>query len=297
VETAEAWIAAHCRPTGPPVVVRDRVWAATSRIPTADGPVWFKASGESRRFEAELLASLARRRPDLLPRVLACDPVRGWLLTADAGVSFHELGNPPELWAQLLPRYAELQREATVPRSVPDRSLPRWPELYEELAASELPLERPEVEQLQRFAPRFAELCAELGGHGLPAAVQHDDLHDKNAFADGARLRIVDWGDASLSHPFVSLVVTYRFLEERNGLRPESPWFARLRDAYLEPWGTGLVEAFELAQRLGGFVHAFGWVALRRLLPREAHPAYDVPFRAVLRRASSATRWSSRTSR
>jgi Phosphotransferase enzyme family len=224
-------------------------------------------------------------RPGLLPRVLACDPARGWLLTADAGTSFGERGNRPELWLRLLPEYSELQREASVPSTVPDRTVPRWPELYDELAASELPLEREEVEQLRRFAPRFAELSAELAGHGLPAAVQHDDLHHLNAFVDGSRLRIIDWGDSSLSHPFVSLVVTYRFLEEQTGLEPADPWFARLRDAYLEPWGAGLVVAFDLAQRLGRFVHAFGWVSLRRLLPPAERSADDAPFRVVLRRA------------
>jgi phosphotransferase family enzyme len=255
------------------------------RVPTADGPAWFKACAESHLFEAELVAALARTRPDLLPRVLACDAGRGWLLTADAGTSFEQLGNSPPLWLQLLPRYAELQREARVPSAVPDRRLQRWPELYGELAASELPLEPDELGRVHRFASRFAELCGELAAHDIPAAVQHDDLHHKNAFVDGDRLRIVDWGDASLSHPFVSLVVTFRFLEEWNGLRPADPWFAKLRDAYLEPWGTGLVGAFELAEHLGRFAHAFGWVALRRLLSPEARAAYDVPFRVVLLRA------------
>jgi len=126
------------------------------------------------------------------------------------------------------------------------------------------------------------ELVAE---HGLPSTIQHDDLHHKNAFADGERLRIIDWGDASLSHPFVSLVATFRFLEERNGLSPNDPWFARLRDAYLEPWGKGLSEAFELSQRLGRFAHCFGWMFLRRQLPQDARSTYDVPFATVLRRA------------
>jgi hypothetical protein len=287
--SAEEWIAVHCEATGPVEVIRDRVWATTTRIRTPDGTVWFKACAESHRFEAELVAKLARGWPDLLPSVLACDPDRGWLLTADAGTPFDRLGNPPELWLRLLPRYAELQRGASVPAALPDRTLPRWPALYEDLAASELPLERAELAHLRRFAPRFDELCEELAGHGLPAAVQHDDLHHKNAFVDGERLRIIDWGDASLSHPFVSLVVTFRFLEERNGLPAGDPWFATLRDAYLEPWGGGLVAAFALAERLGRFVHAFGWVSLRRLLPPAERAAYDVPFRRVLLRALSVT--------
>lgn len=269
-------------------MVRDRAWATTWRIPTADGDVWLKACAPSHAFEPELVAELARCRPDLLPRVLACDAARGWLLTADAGTSFRQLGNSPELWLRLLPRYAELQRDATVAAAVPDRTLERWPELYEGLAASDLPLEPAEVERLHGLAPRFAEQCDELAGYGLRAAIQHDDLHDTNAFVDGDRLRIADWGDASLSHPFASLVVPFRFLEERNGLRPGDPWFARLRDAYLEPWGSGLGDALELAERLGRFAHAFGWVSLLPLLPSEQRPAYEAPFAVVLRRALAA---------
>ena len=283
--SAEEWVRYHVRPTGPAEVVRDRVWATTSRIPTADGVVWLKATAGSHRFEAELVAQLANGWPELLPRVLAHDCERGWLLLADAGTSFEQLGNPPELWLRLLPRYAELQREAKTPPTVPDRRLSRWPELYEDLAGSELPLGHAEVARLRQFAPQFAELCEELAGYGVPDAIQHDDLHHKNAFVDGERLRIIDWGDASRSHPFVSLVVTFRFLEERNGLRPDDPWFAKLREAYLEPWGKGFGEAFQIAQRLGRFVHAFGWVHLRQLLPEEERAAYDTPFRTVLQRA------------
>jgi hypothetical protein len=93
------------------------------------------------------------------------------------------------------------------------------------------------------------------------------------------------WGDASLSHPFVSIVAPFRFLEEGNGLSPADPWFARLRDVYLEPWGDGFVDALELAERLGRFVYAFGWVAVRRLLPADGLASYDAVFRATLLRA------------
>ena len=54
---------------------------------------------------------------------------------------------------------------------------------------------------------------------------------------DGA-LRVLDWGDASIGHPFFSLFETFRFLVELNRIPPGDRWFARLTDAYLEPWGT-----------------------------------------------------------
>jgi hypothetical protein len=110
-----------------------------------------------------------------------------------------------------------------------------------------------------------------------------------NVYARGTRLRVLDWGDASISHPFASLVVTFRFLEEMNELPPSDPWFARLRDAYLEPWGPGFAETFTLATRVGTFAHAIAWVRQRDHLPAEARPDFDVWFPTVLRRAVAQT--------
>ena len=110
-----------------------------------------------------------------------------------------------------------------------------------------------------------------------------------NVYAQGERLRLLDWGDSSISHPFASLVVTFRFLEEVNGLLPGHPWFARLRDAYLEPWGQGLAAAFALGIRVGAFAHAFAWARQRDALPEAARPAFDKVFRIVLRRALAHT--------
>jgi hypothetical protein len=281
----EDWVEAQVELTEAPELVHERTWATTWRLPTSAGVVWLKASAASHRFEAELVAMLSAGWPHLMPRVVAADTEQGWLLLEDAGKPFETLGNPPELWLKLLPAYADMQRHARVPSSVPDRTLPRWPELYDDLVRSDLPLDDGELRELRLFAPRFAELCADLASAGLPTTIQHDDLHHRNAYLDGSDLRIIDWGDASRSHPFVSLVVTFRFLEEFNGLQPDDPWLTRLRDAYLEPWGSNHKEAFGLAQRLGRFAHLFGWVAPRRSLPERDRSAYDVAFRVVLLRA------------
>ena len=132
-----------------------------------------------------------------------------------------------------------------------DLRLISLPERYDDLLAAELPLEPDERATLAAFAP-LLDLCAELDGHGIGATVQHDDLHMNNVFVKDDALRVLDWGDASIAHPFFSLFETFRFLIEMNRLGPDDPWFARLRDAYLEPWGPGHVETFELAQRIAG---------------------------------------------
>jgi Phosphotransferase enzyme family len=277
-------------------LAHERPWSMVWRVPHADGVAWFKTCGAVQAFEPRLTGELFARWPERVPRVLGHDDERAWLLLADAGTTMRTLGNPPAVWLQVLPLYAELQRgEAPyaldhLAHGVPDQRLAAWPARYDDLLHSELPLDADELQQLADFAPRFAELCEALVAFDVPSTIQHDDLHMLNVYRDGDTLRLLDWGDSSISHPFVSLIVTYRFLDELNQLLPEDPWFTRLRDAYLEPWGPGLEDAFALALRSGAFAHAFGWRRQRQFLPDSALPGFDSGFRIILRRALTRTR-------
>jgi hypothetical protein len=265
------------------------------RVPLADEVAWFKACAPVQAFEPRLTAQLSARWPGRVAEVLGHDEERGWLLLADAGVPLRQLGNPPEMWLAVLPLYAELQRgEASHAREhlahgVPDLRLALLPTRYDELLRRELPLEPEEIRRLRAFAPPFAELCGELAAHDLPETVQHDDLHHANVYVHGERLRVLDWGDASIGHPFASLVVTFRFLERINELSPDDPWLGRLRDAYLEPWGAAGAAAFALGFRVGTFAHAFAWARQRDALPSEARADFDTGFSSVLRRAVART--------
>lgn len=153
------------------------------------------------------------------------------------------------------------------------------------LLSRDLPLDPRELAALRAFQPRFVELCAEVAAEHPGDAVQHDDLHVRAVFSLDDHLRILDWGDASIGHPFASLVVTFRFLELHNGLAPGDPWFARLRDAYLEPWGTSLAGTFDRAVRLGTFAHAIASLRHRDPLAGEEKVDFDLEYAVVLRRA------------
>ncbi len=292
---AEAWIREHVEPVGAIETEHEQPWATVLWVPLADGVAWFKACAPVQAFEPRLTAELFARWPDRVGKVLGHDEERAWLLLADAGTPIGAYGNSPEAWLVALPLYAELQRGESahahehLRHHVPDLRVATLPARYDDLIQQELPLERNEVGRLRRFAARFAELCSELAAHGVPETVQHDDLHMANVYAQGERLRLLDWGDASISHPFASLVVTFRFLEEINKLPPRDAWFARLRDAYLEPWGSGLAATFALATRVGTFAHAFAWMRQRDALPPEARPEFDRSFPIVLRRAVAQT--------
>ena len=291
-EAAEQWIAAHVQPVGPIETAHERPWATVLHVPLADGAAWFKACAPVQSFEPRLSAQLAARWPGRVADVIACDEERSWLLLADAGRPIGSFGgNPPEPWLRVLPSYAELQRGEAEHRDdhlthgVPDLRVAHLPERFDDLLRHELPLDPDELGALRRFAPRFAELCAELTARGIPETIQHDDLHMANVYVDTDGMRVLDWGDSSISHPFASLVVTFMFLEEVGGLVPGDPWFARLRDAYLEPWGPGHDDAFALALRVGAVAHAIAWLRQREALPDEARPAFDKHYPVVLRRA------------
>jgi hypothetical protein len=100
---------------------------------------------------------------------------------------------------------------------------------------------------------------------------------------------VLDWGDASVSHPFFSLVVTFRFLQQRTGLAPDDPWFSRLGDAYLEPWGNAVRDALPLAIRVGTFVRAIAYIRQRAALSEKDRPQFDSDFAFVLRQAVTRT--------
>lgn len=261
------------------------------RVPLADGAAWFKECAPVQAFEPRLSAGLSARWPGCVAAVLAQNEERAWLLLADAGTPLRARGNPPEAWVEVLPRYAELQLGETthaadhLAHGVPDLRLAALPARYEELARADLPLEADELARLVAHAPRFARQCEELAARGVAETIQHDDLHHANVYEDGSALRVLDWGDSSVAHPFFSLVVTFRFLEEQNGLEPGDPWFARLREAYLEPWGAGHEDTFALALQVGGLAHAIAWLRQREHLPEQARPEFDLWFAVVLRRA------------
>jgi hypothetical protein len=289
------WIAAHVRPTGPPVLVHQRPWSTVSRVPTADGVVWFKECAPVQGFEPSLSAGLSVRWPERVAEVIAHDEDRAWLLMRDAGRPVREVGNPPELWLAALPLYAELQRAECafaadhVDRlGVPDLRLVRLADRWSDLVARELPVEEDDKTRLAGHLPDVERLCADLATSGVPDSIQHDDLHMSNLYVDGCRLRVLDWGDSSVSHPFASLVVTFRFLREHNGLSADDPWFARLRDAYLEPWGTGRRDTFDLGLRVGAVAHAVASLRQRDALPEDARHSLnpDLAWRLRMRFAA-----------
>lgn len=262
---------------------RIRPWSVVMRVETNAGACFFKAADPASVYEAGLTQALTRYRPDCMPHLLALDATRGWLLLADGGDTLRaRLASEKSLahWLRILPEYAELQIAMTghldelLAAGVPDRRLALLPAKFEELLAdvSDLRLGQPnglsldEYRRLLELSPQVAEMAAELASLGLPASIQHDDLHDGNIFVRDGRYTFFDWGDACITHPFCTLLVSLRSIAFRFDLPEAAPELARLRDAYLAPWSSfaspaDLVAAAGLAQRLGMICRVLSWRA------------------------------------
>jgi hypothetical protein len=213
-------------------------WGTVLRLRGPEGSFWLKASTPAVAHEGNVIAELASRRPDLVPEVLARDAARGLMLQADAGTRLRDLldGEPGlDHWLALLPQYAGLQlalapdRDALVAAGAPDRGAAQLPLHFAALLEEEAPGDA----ALRALVPRVREAAARLAEVGVPETIQHDDLHDGQVFLRDGRYRFLDWGDACVSHPFLTLVVTERALRHR-GLGDDG--IARARDAYLEPF-------------------------------------------------------------
>jgi hypothetical protein len=281
---AVAWIdeqlaGAGLRRSGTPAL-RGRMWSVVARVPVGEEQTaWFKANPPGSAFEPGLIAALAQWAPDMVAPLVAVDIDRAWALTMDAGPRLAEsLARDPDP-AHLMPllrRYARLQRELSaradelLALGLPDLRPATLPGRLKSLLADDALMgavtER-NREALNEFAVQARVLCRELDGFGIPASLDHCDLHPHNVFGSGEGALPFDWGDAALTHPFSTLLVL---------LRASRPYFdadalAGLRSAYLACWldegdeGLGLADlerATDLALRLAPVSRALAWARL-----------------------------------
>lgn len=264
-------------------------WSTALRLPIGDGAVWLKSVGPGSAHEPALSAALGGWVPDRVLVPLAVDPGRRLVLLPDGGRTLRAAGGSTlvEAWESMLRGYARLQLDL-VPRAaemlglgVPDHRPERLPDLVADLLADddaqltgrEGGLAPNVRERIVGDLRRYGGSCARLADGGVPVTLQHDDLHGANVFVSGNRHRFFDWGDASVSHPFVSLLVGLRMAGHALGLPNGHPVLLRLRDSYLDVWrdhGTPqqLREQCALALWVGPLQRALTW---RRIL-RGVHP-------------------------
>jgi hypothetical protein len=256
VAAAEDWIDAGCARAGlartGPALARCRPYSVVARVPTGNGSLWFKASPPASGFEPALLAALAAWHPDRFAAPIATDLDRAWSLTRDGGPTLREHQArtlAAEAWDRALRDYAKLQlglarhADDLLALGLCDLRPGSVPGQFEKLLGSlstgqviDAPggITRGQHQALRTLAPQLREWCAELADLGIPASIDHADVHPGNIFA--ATGLPFDWGDAAVAHPFSSLLVALRTAAEHANLPRDSPELAVLTENYLRPW-------------------------------------------------------------
>jgi hypothetical protein len=282
-----AWVETQLNPLGAQLAgsgesVHLRAWSTVIRFPTNAGYFYFKAGSANQHFEAGIMKELTRAGGHLVLNPVAVNEKEGWLLLPEGGQRLREFhaGQPVSSdWVALLSRYAQFQIEIApqaqklIEAGVPNRMLASLPtEMADLLASSTLTqvanlggLTKNELQQLRFSKSNFETLVEDLANIGIPASIEHGDLHDGNVFYDGKNFRIFDWGDASLSHPFISLIVPLRVLGNYLSFEPEThPQLEWARSAYLSAWQPlfsleKIQEAWPLALQVGYIQRAMTW--------------------------------------
>ena len=251
-------------------LVRTRPWAAVARVATSAGDVWFKEPAPSLAFEPALTVAVSRRRPAFTPEVLMTEGT--WTLTRDAGPQLRTVvkrGEPAPSWDELLPLYAELQIELAsdaqelVALGTPDKRPAMVLAAYSGLVERVGRHNSLDIKRLQALAPALESLTDALASP-LPATLIHEEFHESNVFVRDGRARLLDWGEATVSHPFAGLVNTLRDIRFRRRLKPNGREMRRLRSVYLEPWTSfgsprELSQLFDRGYVLGALCRALTW--------------------------------------
>ncbi|MEO5633568.1 phosphotransferase [Gaiella sp.] len=274
--TADRWVddqlaRLELEPTGEGERIHDRPWSTVIRVPTRGGAVFFKAVIPVLRHEAGLTELLGRRRPDCVPPPLAVNRDEGWLLLEDGGQTLRSIVEADRgigRWRDVLALYASLQIDLApdlpelLELGVPDLRLAELPARFEALLAAigdRLPDN--ERRRLEASLPWANAACEELASAGIPETIQHDDLHDAQVFVRDGCYRLLDWGDACVSHPFFTLAVTLDGVIQWGADDVEASEPTEVyRDAYLAPFrslsAADLVDLSATARKLGWLCRA-----------------------------------------
>ncbi len=291
------------RRTGPVTCQHDRPWGTVHSASTTGGPVWLKAPGPGTVFEVALYELLEKAAPAGIPRPIAVDVARGWVLLPDGGPTLGDLDvDLVDTLVTVLPRYGQLQRDLSphadelVSMGVADMRPAVMPDRFDEAVAAVEARAGRRVDAVREMRATFVDWCVRLGESPVAASIDHNDLHPWNIFYAGGQAKFYDWGDAVVAHPFASMLVTLAVVRRQLGVGVDDTAVTRPRDAYLEVWSdvaprSALVAEQELACWVGKVARALTWDrALRTQGHDQAGEFADAPFQNLA--ALLAGSWS-----
>jgi len=258
-------------------------WSTVMHVPTNEGKIFFKATAGETIYEIALTKLLAELQPDYMPELIAVEPSRGWMLMRDGGEQLRASIRPTQdvkPWEPVITRYAELQISLAdhisefLALGIPDHRPVMLPALFTQLLADEeilmidqeKGLTTKEFDQLRSLQARFQKTCDAISTLEIPDSLNHGDFHDGNILIKNGRITFFDWGDASVTHPFVSLRTFFVSIEITLKLDEYAftPEMELLLDLYLKPWEKfapkeDLLKAYELSKPVASVAKALAW--------------------------------------
>jgi len=258
-------------------------WSTVMSVPTNEGKLFFKATAPETIQEIVLTQKLAEWFPAVIPELLAEDTAHGWMLMRDGGEQLRASIRPTKdvkPWEPVIRRYAELQIglaehvDEMLDLGIPDHRLAALPSLYLQLLVDEKSLligqgkglTSDEFQQLQNLKSRFEGVCIDLAAFGIPESINHGDFHDGNVLLKNGHITFFDWGDADVTHPFVSLRTFFVSIEIALELDDYAftHEMAALLDLYLEPFQKfaskdDLLKAYALSKPVASIVKTLAW--------------------------------------
>ncbi len=267
-----------------------------------DGPVfWFKAVGEPNQREFPITRTLAGLFPDYVPPIVAERPDwNGWLTKQAEGTNLDET-QECALWEAAAAALAEIQiesighREQILASGAHDLRTESLADLIQPfMETMELLMDQktkipPAIlgrAELAVLGKRVQDVLDVLTSFDIPNTLGHLDLNPGNILVSGTQCAFLDWAEAYVGHPFLSL--QYLLEHGRRAHESNAVVEARLVESYRERWErvvsrSAIDVAFELTPLLAVFAYAAG-TNLWRDPERPQHPATAGYVRSLTRR-------------
>lgn len=224
-------------------------WSAVWRVHAASGTSYAKQNCPGQAHEARLVAELARLAPDQLVPVLAADPDRDLLLTADLGptLDVRGCGGDVATWCRVVAEAAALQRRLVATGLATRLTVldPADASTYVADAVGRLAALPPEdprrlapdlAHRLERLLPTVDHWADQVEELDLPLTLVHNDLHAANVVPSEGTLRFFDFGDAVVGDPLGNLLMPLVAAQRALGAPDDDPRLRRIADAGLEAW-------------------------------------------------------------
>jgi len=290
-DRALAWAGQQLHPVRVHAVEQLRSSESSSviRLDTEDGAAFLKAVAASLAREVPVTAALSRVAGSVVPDVVAVDLTQRWMLLRGApGRPLEELPNVA-IWEQAVGQYARFQLAAAAQVStltalgcptLTRADLER--DILEVLASDQAMrvgepggLEDVQVRRLRTLRPELLASAASLERTGQ-VSIDHGDLFPGNVLSTGETSQVVDWEDARIAHPFLSVFPLLAGARMQGTFDDHRAASERIRDAYLKAFAglapvAALRAAFDDAQALAAVRMAATYLRAPSDIQR-AHP-------------------------